>query len=149
MPVNQEYSKEELDSLNFNKKKLNILNLQEVCDIIDEVISEYISDRRRIAYGVLLDEKGLYATKRHWWSHKYPEQVKARLDYLRELQHGHYENAITSGISDELNPTLLVWYGKTKLGMMEEYQRQSLANQKKEIDLYEQEISIGFEDEDE
>ena len=124
------------------------LTLEEVCNKIDDVIKEYMKDRRKLYYGIMLDEKGLYKTKRKYWADNYQE-VSDRIKFLKDIAEGKYNNALVSGVGAELNATNLIFYGKTTLKRMEEYNRQRLENEKKELDLYEKEITIGFDDEEE
>ncbi len=125
------------------------LSLQEVCDILDSCIQQYIDNKDMIYYGVLLTENGLYTSKLEYWNREYPNSIHPRINFLKELQLARYNDILVSPKAKDYNATQLVWFGKTKLGLMEEFNKQKLENEQKGLELHEKEISIGFDKEDE
>jgi hypothetical protein len=123
------------------------LTVEAVCDILDKVILEYSKTPNQIFYGLMLTQAGLKKSKRHYWSKKHPEEVGARLDYLREITSDKFDNALVNPDPDARNATNMIFYAKTTLKRVEEYNRLKLENDKKELDIYEHEVEIGFEDE--
>ena len=124
------------------------LTLEQVCNILDEVIAEYLKDTHLISFSALITQHKLYKTKLQYWKTIYPNAVGERYNILQDIRESRIEEMLTTpkGKSDKIIPVANgIFYAKT-CGMIEYDKVQNNDGNKLNID---EDITIGFDEEEE